>query len=721
MAVDTSAFGLALGGLLCVGLLAFLAEAVEEKVAPLLFGSGVSAGNPSPALEKYRAELKDRHPYPWPNPLFIYYGVREHGVEKVFEKNIDFIAKHIQPYAPEAIAAGCTLDHGNTIFRGEEGPKDLSMARPFNIHSLKRQVEFLRGKGIVTARHLSLKAAFASQLPDDYKERGWVTRKPFKQWLDGQIEADRKTELVYLEHANPEVRQWVEDTFDHLTHEVGFRYLWLDNYHPALNEQQVREMYLAVRRGAERHGHRVALRPGATVSCLGVTEVYAPGPDVQHTWASFQAVFNWRVPATFPPFQKYVYTMGLDDFYVNQPFNTDQARFVCSMFGIAGIEITETEGEFYKTPPQRLRMLQKILPLPMVEPLEFQPRVRRLEGERKGQWSEPPGAWALKLVRTFETWHVVGFFNPELFESKERELDFSHLGLEEGPYLAWDFWEERFLGRFSERLKVRLGPASCLIVALRKATGAPQVLSTDRHITQGGVEIEECRWSKEEHTLEGEFHRGVKGRQFWLVVYVPANYTFEQATGDVATVESVSPHVLRVRLSDGENLRWSLRFGTSDERVEEGFSDGVVVANASAEVVGDINMALTEWWVKVGAPEAGLERELEGGEGWQPSGNDIPEGAKNLWYRTRVSIPERWKGSSLRLYSAGRSRFQAWVNGTKCPPVLNPARNYTHYIADSASALPVEAINFGGENVLILQHANGGGEPTVGLQIDLDR
>ncbi len=38
-------------------------------------------------------------------------------------------------------------------------------------------------------------------------------------------------------------------------------------------------------------------------------------------------------------------------------------------------------------------------------------------------------------------------------------------------------------------------PGSVTLLALHAATGAPQLLSTSRHVTQGAIEIEDVRWN----------------------------------------------------------------------------------------------------------------------------------------------------------------------------------------------------------------------------------
>ena len=69
-------------------------------------------------------------------------------------------------------------------------------------------------------------------------------------------------------------------------------------------------------------------------------------------------------------------------------------------------------------------------------------------------------------------------------------LHFDRLGLEPAQgYLVYDFWDDRFLGLHGDRLKVLVRLADCLTLAVHPAKGVPQLISTNRHVTQGGVEL----------------------------------------------------------------------------------------------------------------------------------------------------------------------------------------------------------------------------------------
>ncbi len=117
------------------------------------------------------------------------------------------------------------------------------------------------------------------------------------------------------------------------------------------------------------------------------------------------------------------------------------------------------------------------------------------------------------------------------------------------------------------RLELHWEPASVQLLGIREKTGAPQVLDTDWHYIQGGVELQQVRWDAATQTLAG-VALGGRGIQWTLAVYVPDAYTWVQAASDVAhaavSVRQASPTagVLQVvfDFQAGDRIPWKLRF-----------------------------------------------------------------------------------------------------------------------------------------------------------------
>ncbi|MCP4453646.1 MAG: hypothetical protein GY809_19470, partial [Planctomycetes bacterium] len=86
-------------------------------------------------------------------------------------------------------------------------------------------------------------------------------------------------------------------------------------------------------------------------------------------------------------------------------------------------------------------------------------------------------------------------------------------------YHAYEFWSDTYLGKLpgTSRLERELNPNCCAMVSLRKAQPYPQVLSTNRHVLQGWVELEDVQWDAMARTLSGTAHV-IGGEPFRIVV-----------------------------------------------------------------------------------------------------------------------------------------------------------------------------------------------------------
>ena len=95
---------------------------------------------------------------------------------------------------------------------------------------------------------------------------------------------------------------------------------------------------------------------------------------------------------------------------------------------------------------------------------------------------------------------LIVLLNPD--PEKDRELSVPLLappmdggpGLPEGSaWMAWDFWNDAFIGEFpaSSTLSQSLRPSEARAISLRKKRPFPHLITSDRHLLQGFLEIDE--------------------------------------------------------------------------------------------------------------------------------------------------------------------------------------------------------------------------------------
>ncbi len=168
-------------------------------------------------------------------------------------------------------------------------------------------------------------------------------------------------------------------------------------------------------------------------------------------------------------------------------------------------------------------------------------------------------------------WHQIAFYNTGKEEavvstaiSGER-VD-NAIGLDStSQYHAYEFWTDTYLGKLqgTERLARELSPNCCAMISLRKAQPFPQVLSTDRHLLQGWVELEDVSWDAEARTLSGTAHV-IGGEPFKIVV---ADNGTKAIKSDASGGRSeLKPHrvaglsCLTLSANNNTDIKWILKY-----------------------------------------------------------------------------------------------------------------------------------------------------------------
>jgi hypothetical protein len=181
-----------------------------------------------------------------------------------------------------------------------------------------------------------------------------------------------------------------------------------------------------------------------------------------------------------------------------------------------------------------------------------------------------PSTFVLHVKRPFAAWSVVALFNPDLETAVERRFTLRRLGLDAGrAYLAFDFWRQRFVGEITGELRAKVEPGSVTLLALHAATGAPQLLSTSRHVTQGAIELEDVRWDATEAALHG-VSIGPAASAHDVFVYVPGDHPWTWQRPALYrhhagySLKLVDANVVRVRVRVADEGRAAWKVDPSD-------------------------------------------------------------------------------------------------------------------------------------------------------------
>lgn len=285
-------------------------------------------------------------------------------------------------------------------------------------------------------------------------------------------------------------------------------------------------------------------------------------------WSEFIAQGVNRMLALYPFHNTLLYA-DPDNVVIRSKYNTfDQAVSRVSLVSMLGLPFTLGDN-LPELDEDRLNLIRHAIPVLDIYPMD----IRENLGDGRQLIVN------LAIATPAEDWNVVDVLN--LMESENRvhislEKDL-HLEASNGErYLLFDFWNREYLGETGEGFDLTLPACASRVIAVRRKTGIPQILSTTRHISQGALELSEVNWNPERRVLSGVADV-VAGDDYAIYVYAPDGLRpfFEGNDSSVFNVQRVDrqetldfgvqcPHgsVWKVPLSSeaGGRIPWSIAF-----------------------------------------------------------------------------------------------------------------------------------------------------------------
>ena len=147
--------------------------------------------------------------------------------------------------------------------------------------------------------------------------------------------------------------------------------------------------------------------------------------------------------------------------------------------------------------------------------------------------------WLNEFDRPFEHWNVLHRLNWSAKPAGRKEVSFADLGLDAGQTnLIYEFWSGQLLGSFRGRVEVPEIPAMGLqSFAIRRQLDRPQLVSTSRHLSQGGVDLLAVDWKS--NVLAGR-SRVIVGGRYEVAIRVPAGFKLKSAEADGQSAKVVA-------------------------------------------------------------------------------------------------------------------------------------------------------------------------------------
>ena len=148
-----------------------------------------------------------------------------------------------------------------------------------------------------------------------------------------------------------------------------------------------------------------------------------------------------------------------------------------------------TDDRWTQVPPAVRRVWQLSFPMLDIRPVNLYP----IKDWRKYD------VFDLRVAKPWGTYDVAGVFNYD-GRPAEKVLDLARLPLDAGEVHVFDFWGSACLGRFRKDAKIPLALAAWegrLFSLVPAAGDRPVLVSTSRHASQGGLDLERLAWRQD--------------------------------------------------------------------------------------------------------------------------------------------------------------------------------------------------------------------------------
>jgi hypothetical protein len=183
--------------------------------------------------------------------------------------------------------------------------------------------------------------------------------------------------------------------------------------------------------------------------------------------------------------------------------------------------------------------------------------------------------WLQEINRPFDHWSVLARIqwgekekDKHVYHFKgapEQEVKFADLGLlEDREYLVFEFWTQTFLGKSKGSFTAPAQDTNngLQVFAIREARTHPWIISTSRHISQGGIDLLYVKWNDRNNTLSGS-SSVVKDDPYMMTIYAPEGFRLNAAEADREDVETENlshTAVFRMIPSSTRTVKWKIAF-----------------------------------------------------------------------------------------------------------------------------------------------------------------
>jgi hypothetical protein len=297
---------------------------------------------------------------------------------------------------------------------------------------------------------------------------------------------------------------------------------------------------------------------GIPTEGVGIMDGSRTGGDIVLGWGGFQTAL--RAVMAYYYQHNIMWYVDPDVMVVRSPLTVDQARVWATLQGLTGQALMATD-RMMDLGAERVEMVRRVYPAVDVRPLDLFPAGRNKR------------IWDLKVNHLGRQYDVVGLFNFDENNANQMIIKWADLGLpSDRPLHVFDFWNREYLGAWEAGMSVDLSPTSCRVLTILPSTGAIELISTNRHITQGWVDLMSLKRSDAGQIYSGT-SRVIKNDPYELSFVFPREKNFQiksvtaKSAGKSLPV-TIANHqgwaVARIHSPETTEVAWEVSFESAD-------------------------------------------------------------------------------------------------------------------------------------------------------------
>jgi hypothetical protein len=497
-----------------------------------------------------------------PSGLCTWYYYYQDINDAEVRRNAQWIAQNLKDYGARYVQ----IDDGwqGETKEGRHGSRDwttIDRAFPGGMATLAAYIKSLGlTPGIWIAPHGQSDEMVVKNIP------GVFMFKP-----DGTSASESWEGKFLVDPSVPETQKYLNDLFTTLV-DWGYEYFKIDGQPVVVEEYNKAKPYMKNPGDPETLYRntidtiRTTIGPnryllgcwGIPLEGVGYMNGSRTGGDVVLGWSGFLTALQ----ATLRYYYQHniVWYADPDVMLLRPPLTLDQARAWAALQGLTGQALMASD-RLTDLPEDRVELMRRVYPAVDIRPLDLFPAQQNKR------------VWDLKVNHLGRSYDVAGVFNFGETKSEHVYLNWKGLGLPgSGPVHVFDFWNREYLGAWEAGMAVEVSPASCRVLTLMAASEQIQLVSTNRHITQGWVDLVTLDAGQAGRSFAGK-SRVIKNDPYELYFAFPRGKNFAVKTAAARSAGATLPvithnhqgwAVVRIDSPRTAEVSWQVLFEPTD-------------------------------------------------------------------------------------------------------------------------------------------------------------